>query len=78
MILIGSDTYSNGATTEVCLSFNNWENQTRRMRRVIEDAIGRRSVLIGSLARDLPARVAVAVEPWEVAARDLQPDAVTR
>jgi hypothetical protein len=50
----------------------------RRMRRVMEDAIDRRSVLIGSFARDLPARVAVAVEPWEVAAGDLQPDAVAR
>ena len=43
----------------------------RRMRRVMDDAIVRRSVLIGSLARDLPARVAVAVEPWKVAARNL-------
>jgi hypothetical protein len=41
------------------------------MRRVMEDAIDRWSVLIGGFARDLPARVAVAVEPREVAARDL-------
>jgi len=41
------------------------------MRRVMEDAIDRRSVLAGRFAGDLPARVAVASEPWEVAARDL-------
>jgi len=51
--------------------FDDWENQTRWMCRVMEDAIDRRSVLTGSFARDLPARVAVAGEPWEVAARDL-------
>jgi hypothetical protein len=41
-------------------------------------SIDRRSVLTGSVARDLLARVAVAVRPREVAARDLQPEAVAR
>src|SRR5437588_5423741 len=58
--------------------FDDWENQTRWMRRVMEDAIDRRSVVISSFARDLSARVAVAVESREVAARNLQPDAVPR
>jgi hypothetical protein len=40
------------------------------MRRVMEDAIDRLAVVIGSFARDLPARVAVAAKPWEVTARD--------
>jgi hypothetical protein len=44
----------------------------------MEAAIDRRPVLIGGLGGDLPARVAVAAEPWEIAARDLQPNAVTR
>jgi hypothetical protein len=48
------------------------------MRRVMEDTIDRRPVLIGSFPRDISTRVAVAVEPWKVAARNLQPDAVTR
>src|SRR5438445_8196783 len=58
--------------------FDDWENQTRPVRRVMEDAIDRRSVVTGSFAGDLPTRVAVAGEPWEVAARDLQPNAVAR
>ncbi len=44
----------------------------------MEDAIDRRSVLISSFARDLPTRVAVAVESREVAAGNLEPDAVAR
>ena len=44
----------------------------------MEDAIDRWSVLTGSFARDPPAYVAVAGEPLEVAARNLQADAVAR
>jgi hypothetical protein len=46
------------------------------MRRVMEDAIARRSVLTGSVARDLFARVAIAVKPRELAARNLQPHVI--
>src|SRR5947209_6160104 len=59
-------------------SFDDREHQPRRMRRVMEDPIDRRSVLTGSLAGDVPARVAVAAKAWEVAARDFKPDAVAR
>ena len=48
------------------------------MRRVMDDAIDRRSVFTSSFARDLPARVAIAIKAWEVAARNLQADAMTR
>src|SRR5947209_2854349 len=58
--------------------FDDRENQTRRMRRVMEDAIDPRSVVISRFAGDLPARVAVAVEAREVAARNLVQDAVAR
>jgi hypothetical protein len=50
----------------------------RRMCRVTEEPIDRRSVLTGSLTGDVPAHVAVAAEPWEVAARNLEPNAVAR
>ena len=48
----------------------------RWMRGVMEDAIDRRLILVGSFAGDLPTRIAVAIKPREVAARNLQPDAV--
>lgn len=48
----------------------------RRMRGVVEDAVNCRSILIGSLGCYFPTRVAVSVEAWEVAARNLQPDTV--
>ena len=50
----------------------------RGMRRVVEDAVDRGLVLIGSFPGDLPARIAVAVEAREVAAGDLQANAVAR
>jgi hypothetical protein len=50
----------------------------RRMRRIMENATDGRLVFIGCLAGDLPAGVAVAVEAREVAAGDLQADAMAR
>jgi hypothetical protein len=44
----------------------------------MEDAIDRWSALTGRLACDLATGIAIAAEPWEVAARDLQSDAVAR
>ncbi len=47
-----------------------------RMPFIMEDAVDRRLILLTSFAGDYPARVAVAVEAPEVAARDFQPDAM--
>jgi hypothetical protein len=58
--------------------FNDWEDQARRRHRVMEDAIDRRLILIAAFAGDYAARVAVAVKAREVAARNLQADAVAR
>lgn len=44
----------------------------------MEDAIDGGLIVVGCLTGDVPAGVAVTVESWEVAARNLQPDAVTR
>jgi hypothetical protein len=59
-------------------SFDDRENQTRWMHCIMENAINGRLVLIGCFAGDVPTRVAVAIEAGEVAARDLQADAVAR
>ena len=48
----------------------------RRMRGVMEDAIDCRLILIPAFAGDYPTRVAVTVKTREIAARNLQPDAV--
>ena len=48
------------------------------MVRVREDAVDRRPIVLGGFAGDLPARVAVAAGPWEIAARDLEPNAMAR
>ena len=47
-------------------SFDDWENETRRTRRIMEDTINRRSVLTGSFARDFSTCVSVAIESREV------------
>ena len=60
------------------LPLDDGENQMRRMRRIMVNAIDGRLVLIGCFAGDVPAGVAVASEAGEVTAGDLQADAVAR
>ncbi len=48
------------------------------MRGVMADAIDRRLISVTAFAGDYPARVAVTVKTREIAARNLQPDAVAR
>ena len=50
----------------------------RWMRRIVEDAINCRFILIGGFARDDTARIAIAIKAWKITARNFQADAVTR
>jgi hypothetical protein len=59
-----------------CPVFDDGENQAGRMPGVMEDAVDGWPVLIGGFGRDVSVGVAVAVEPREVAAGDLERDAV--
>src|SRR5260370_32393563 len=58
-------------------SFNDREDQTRRMCGIMHNTVDRRLVLISCFMHTLSARVAVTSEAWEVAARYLKSDAVS-
>ena len=60
------------------LSNNQGQDQMGWVGRVMEDTVDRRLILIPAFPGDHPTGIAVAIESWEIAARNLQPNAVSR